>query len=203
MNLSVNFHIGFQVENPNLGLQDVEKQLRRSRVENDLQKLRTDKTNGEARAALVRYTIPLFMGNSETIVALLTSDLCTRFPKLNFVSVESGFGYVPYLLEALDWQWKSLGAHAAISDRLLPSEYFKRQCYGTFWFEKTTLPLLSLFPNNFMFSTDFPHPTSLSPGPASPAENPFQHAQHAFAGLPHDIVRKALHDNATRLYHLT
>ena len=86
---------------------------------------------------------------------------------------------------------------------LLPSEYFLRQCYGSFWFERTTLPLLEAYPNNFMFETDYPHPTSMSPGPASPAELPREHIEKAFAHVPPDIARKALHGNAAAVYHLS
>ena len=46
------------------------------------------------------------------------------------------------------------------------------------------------------------HPTSLSPGPFSAAENPKDHIESAFANVPEDITRKVLHDNAARLYHL-
>src|SRR5207248_748306 len=99
-----------------------------------------------------------------------------RFPRLKLVSVESGFGHVPFYLEALDWEWLTFGN----TSPLLPSEYFRRQCYGTFWFERTTLPLLAAYPDNFMFSTDYPHATSLSPGPASPADVPAEHVAHAF-----------------------
>ena len=89
-----------------------------------------------------------------------------------------------------------------MKSELLPSEYFRRQCYGTFWFETSTLPLLSTYPDNFMFETDYPHPTSMSPGPASPAELPHEHIAKHFAGVPADITRKVLHDNAARIYHL-
>jgi len=85
---------------------------------------------------------------------------------------------------------------------MLPSEYFRRQCYGTFWFERKTLPLLETYPDNFMFETDYPHPTSMSPGPASPAERPADHIRSAFARVPDDVARKALHDNAAAVYHL-
>jgi len=74
-----------------------------------------------------------------------TSGLCDRFPELDFVSVESGFGYIPFLLESLDWQWKGLGAHRQYPDRLLPSEYFRRQVYSMFWFEKDALELLRMY----------------------------------------------------------
>jgi len=66
----------------------------------------------------------------------------TRFPSLNFVSVESGFGYLPYLLED-DWtgSGSTPGAGARQPpDRLLPSEYFKcARCTARFWFEHQSL----------------------------------------------------------------
>jgi predicted TIM-barrel fold metal-dependent hydrolase len=53
-----------------------------------------------------------------------------------------------------------------------------------------------------MFETDFPHPTSLSPGPASSAKNPKEIVIDVFDGLPESLVRKVLHDNAAALYNL-
>jgi predicted TIM-barrel fold metal-dependent hydrolase len=140
------------------------------------------------------------MGNGDSIAAIVTSGLCDRFPRLKFVSVESGFGYITYLMESLDWHWKGYGAH--LKSPMLPSEYFRRQCYGCFWFERATLPLLSTYPDNFMFETDYPHPTSMSPGPASPAQLPKDHIAEAFADVPAELAHKALHDNAAAVYHL-
>ena len=86
---------------------------------------------------------------------------------------------------------------------MLPSEYFRRQCYGSLWFEQSTLPLLELFPDNFMFETDFPHPTGLSPGPASPAELPSVHIAKGFSDVvPADVAHKVLYQNAANVYHL-
>jgi predicted TIM-barrel fold metal-dependent hydrolase len=53
-----------------------------------------------------------------------------------------------------------------------------------------------------MFETDYPHPTSIAPGPASPAEVPSEHIRHAFADVPPEVARKALHDNAAAVYQL-
>jgi uncharacterized protein len=139
-----------------------------------------------------------FLGQASLLGDIVTSGLCDRFPTVKLVSVESGFGHVPFYLETLDWHWRAYGN----SSELLPSEYYVRQCYGTFWFEKATLPMLALFPDNFMFSTDFPHGTSLSPGPASPSDVPSVHIGHAFGGLDGDIARKAIYQNAERLYKL-
>ena len=46
-----------------------------------------------------------------------------------------------------------------------------RQIYGCFWFEEegALYALDRLGPDNILYETDFPHPTSMSPGPASAA----------------------------------
>src|SRR5262249_6779782 len=106
-----------------------------------------------------------FAGNLEGIAEIIMGRICHRFPRLKFVSVESGFGYVPYLLETLDWQFNNTQAPQRYPDMMLPSEYFRRQVYATFWFERGVGRLIDLYPDNVMFESDFPHPTSLSPGP--------------------------------------
>ncbi len=180
LDLSVNFHVGFS-----------------SSMDGAAKGMSALLNAFDPRVA-ARGTALGLMSNADSIATIITSGICDRYPRLNFVSVESGFGFIPYLLESLDWHWKGYGA----TSELLPSEYFLRQCYGSFWFERTTLPLLESYPNNFMFETDYPHPTSMSPGPASPAELPKLHIEHAFADIAPEVASKALHDNAARVYHL-
>lgn len=139
------------------------------------------------------------LGNAEPIGRVLTSGLCDRFPTLGFVSVESGFGYVPYLLDALDFYWKVNQIDRLEPDATLPSEAFARQCYGSFWFETATLPMLEQFPDNMMFESDYPHPTSLATG----SQQPLDHIADAFDGVVSaEVARKVLHDNAAKLYHV-
>ena len=143
------------------------------------------------------------ISNARAIVEVLVSGICDRFPTLNFVSVESGFGYVPYLIHALDWQWLNNGAQEAYPNRLMPSEYFKRQVYATFWFEGPTVTrLIDLFADNVMFESDFPHPTSLSPGPVSHTDSPDKVIEANLADVPEDILTKILNTNAARVYNL-
>lgn len=144
-----------------------------------------------------------FLSNIKTIGLLLTSDLFDRFPQLQVVSVESGFGYLPYLLESLDWQWKNSGGLQHHPTRRMPSEYFFTNVYGTFWFESESLALLNYRPeyaDHLMFETDFPHPTSLTPGPASYAENPHAMLRKNLSGLPDAVVEKLVWGTASRLY---
>lgn len=178
---SVNFHIGFNNS---------------AFVTND------DPANGLA-ANTVKMTALTFLSNAHAIADLITSGLCHRFPRLNFVSVESGAGYIPFLLDALDWQWLNCGVRQEHPDYdLMPSEYFRRQIYCTFWFE--TDPTRRLFeligPGNVMYETDFPHPTSMTPGPGSVAQVPRQFLAEHFTDLSTDIRRLVFHDNAARLY---
>jgi predicted TIM-barrel fold metal-dependent hydrolase len=149
-----------------------------------------------------RFSVLLFLGNAGVVVDLCMGGVCDRFPDLDFVSIESGFGYVPFLLEAMDWQWKNNRGSLALRDRPLPSDYFRRQVYATFWYEKDSLPLLEQLPDNVMFESDYPHGTSLSPGPGTTALSAQATVDAHFGGLSPDVRRKVLHDNAARVYHL-
>ena len=61
---------------------------------------------------------------------------------------------------------------------------------------------MDIYPDNLMFETDFPHPTSLSPGPASPSEAPDLVAAKFVDGLPEELARKILWGNGARVYGL-
>lgn len=178
--LSLNFHVGF---------------TRNEEMEQDFASQDT--------ADFAKRTTLAVVSNIEAICELIVSGLCERYPRLNFVSVESGFGYVPYILETLDWQWRQSGAHRVYPDRLLPSEYFKRQIYTTFWFEREPFrALVGSYPDNVMFESDFPHPTCLAPGPASASGTPSEIIDQNLEGLPPELIRKVLYENAARVYGL-
>ena len=102
-------------------------------------------------------------------------------------------GWIPFALDALDWQWKNCGvAQEHPEYDLLPSEYFARQIYGCFWFEEegALYALERLGPDNILYETDFPHPTSMSPGPASAAVAPNIYLENNFAGLDDDRAQQ-------------
>ncbi len=157
-----------------------------------------------SKAKFARYSALAFIGNSLGITEIICGGVCHRFPDLNFVSVESGVGWIPTLLESLDWQWNNAGVGIEHPEYdLLPSEYFRRQIYACFWFERDMIQRTAeLYPDNLMYETDFPHPTSMSPGPATIAVHPREYAEEALGDLPGPVVRKLLHDNAARVYHV-
>jgi predicted TIM-barrel fold metal-dependent hydrolase len=151
--------------------------------------------------AHVGRTARSWMSNAKMISDLIMDGVCERFPRLDFVSVESGFGWVPFLLEGLDWQWQSMNG-PAVHGGLLPSEYFKRQIYTMFWFEESSLRMMDLFADSVMFETDFPHTTSLSPGPGSASPSPRAIIQRARSVLSPETFQKVMYGNAARVYHL-
>ena len=168
----------------------------------DLSGLSKDRAKIGPKANFARISSLSFMENAKGIAELLFSGICHRFPNLDFVSVESGAGWVPSLLEAFDWQWRNGGVSKEHPEwKLLPSEYFRRQVYACFWFEREALgTAIDQYPDNILYETDFPHPTSMSPGPATPALPPREYAESLLAGVPEDALGKILHDNAAKVY---
>ena len=181
--LSINFHIG----------------------SGDLTVFNENGVNNGRQAAYTKTSVQVFMDNANAVLDVILGGICQRFPDLPIVSVESGVGWVPFLLEAMDWQWLNSGGpeeHPEMT--LLPSEYFRRQIYACFWFERgSALKAIELLGSeNLLYETDYPHPTSMSPGPASTAEVPREFIERHLGGLPEDDLRNILHDNAARLYHV-
>jgi predicted TIM-barrel fold metal-dependent hydrolase len=139
----------------------------------------------------------LFIGNARVVVNVICSGMLERFPELKIVSVESGAGWIPFILEALDYEMAENAPKLRAALSLSPSEYFARQIYATTWFEHTKLASLvaSVGEDNIMFETDFPHPTCLYP-------DPLRHANDNMRELSATTRNKILSGNATKLYHL-
>lgn len=140
----------------------------------------------------------LFVDNGRIVGNIIYSGLLERFPKLKFVSVESGVGWLPFYLESLDHQLVECAAKELSFMTMKPSDYFKRNFYGSFWFESGMGQTLAgsieaLGADNIMFETDYPHPTCLYPGPLAALKK-------SVSPLDADVRRKLLQDNAAKLY---
>ena len=133
------------------------------------------------------------MGNMVCLINLIFSGLLDRFPKQKFVSVESGIGWIPFMLQAIEYQMnESMPGGGAM--KLRPTEYFRRQIYASFWFENDAARAVQeIGADNVLFETDFPHPTCLYP-------NVREHAEASLEGLCEADQRKVLYENAARVY---
>ena len=131
------------------------------------------------------------------LVNLLSCGLLERFPETKWVFVESGVGWVPYVLERLEFHLgESLPEDAGMSIAS-PLELFRRQVYTTFWFEEIGPSRLLDFLGfgNVMFETDFPHPVCKYPSAAD-------HALSVLEPWGAEAQRAVMQENASSLYRI-
>jgi predicted TIM-barrel fold metal-dependent hydrolase len=141
-------------------------------------------------------SIGLFLENGRQLVDLLFSGVLPRYPDLKFVSIESGIGFLPYLLEAADYTFDyGRVAQQRPEFEMKPSEYFRRQVYACYWFEQfATRHMLDQLPvDNILFETDYPHPVCLY-------GDVRERIDAGLEGAPTELRRKLLFDNAAKLY---
>lgn len=142
--LSISFH---------LGSGDMDGHLRSPRIQIQ---------GGEYAAALTG--ISLFLENAAQVTDFLMSGVLPRFPGLHVVSVESGAGWVPFVLQSVDRAFEQFDLYAKFPQyEDTPSGYFRRQMSACFLGdEKISAELVDLVGEDaLMFETDFPHPLSL------------------------------------------
>jgi uncharacterized protein len=137
----------------------------------------------------------MFLDNGRVIGNIIYSGLLDRFPRLKFVSVESGIGWIPFILESLDYQFQSLIKKSNLQRK--PSEYFRTNFYGCFWFEKRDLSHIieQVGIDNCMFETDFPHIVCLHPAP-------LEYMADGLAKLSSAAREKVMGSNAARVYNI-
>ena len=133
----------------------------------------------------------IYVENARVLSNLIYSGVLERHPELKVVSVESGIGWIPFVLEALDHQLRETAPSTRDTLSMMPSEYFRRQVYGCFWFERLAPAKLidDVGAGNVLFETDFPHPTCLYP-------DSLDHVADVLQGVDPGVQRQVLQDNA-------
>ena len=141
----------------------------------------------------------LFIGNARVVTNLILSGMFDRHPDLKMVSVESGVGWIPFILETLDYEMSENAPTELAKLKKMPSEYFRSNLYATFWFENNRNKLPDLIEavgeDSILFETDFPHPTCLYP-------NPLATVEAKMATLAPATRKKIYGENARKLYRL-
>ena len=137
------------------------------------------------------------IGNAATLGNWMVSGRLDRHPGLKIGLIESGMGWVPFAVEALEHQFDEMLASKAKELTRRPWQYFRDHFYCTFWFETVAPKLLleTIGVDNVLFETDFPHPTSLYPGVQA-------HLVDTLGGYDRTVQKKVLQDNAVKLYNL-
>ena len=139
----------------------------------------------------------LYMSNAQVLANFIYSGIFDRNPDLKLVSVESGIGWIPFILKALDHQMNECKIDNL---SMKPSEYFRRHVYGCFWFEdgaRLMQDIAAVGVDNCMFETDFPHPTCLYPQPLNGVAKTLSDA-----GVDFETKKKLLGGTAARVYNI-
>jgi predicted TIM-barrel fold metal-dependent hydrolase len=141
----------------------------------------------------------LYINNATVVGNMIYSGVLERFPTLQVVSVESGVGWIPFILRALDYQVGDMAPGAIDHLSMKPSDYFRRQFHSCFWFETEGIgdAIEAIGWEHLMFETDYPHPTCTYP-------DGLKYAASALAGIEDVSVREGIMGgNAAKLYRIT
>jgi predicted TIM-barrel fold metal-dependent hydrolase len=127
------------------------------------------------------------------IASMTTGGIMERHPKLRAAFLEGTAGWLYWWLWRLDDQWEKFGPGCERSLSMLPSEYFRRQCYIALDVdEEPAVDVVNkMGAEYFVVSSDYPH-----------SDGAFPEAIQQFLGLPlgDEQRRKILWDNCARLY---
>lgn len=131
--------------------------------------------------------------NSMMSLADLTfSGLLHRFPGVRIALSEGGSGWVPYLLERMDYTWARtrIGVDRSIS----PSDIFRRNFWTCFISDRHAIESRhSIGLDKLMWESDYPHNDSEWP-------NSRKFLAEAVADVPDEEVRQIAETNARNLF---
>lgn len=133
----------------------------------------------------------------EPLVQMITSGVFERHPTLRLGTIESGIGWVPWLLQQMDYAYKAhhMWVRPVIPES--PSFYYRRNCFSAFIEEPQALvnAISEGLEDNIVWSNDYPH-----------HEGSFPHTQAAilrqFSPLSDAQCEKVLGKNAARLFNI-
>jgi predicted TIM-barrel fold metal-dependent hydrolase len=122
-----------------------------------------------------------------------------RRPTLKFCLAESAIGWIPFVVQEMDYRYKRQFERKKAEDiplKAMPSEIFKRQVWATYQTDLVGLHLIQFFGDgHIMWGSDYPHPDSTWPFSREIVDRDSAH-------LAPEMKKKVTHDNAAALYGL-
>lgn len=127
---------------------------------------------------------------------LILHGVLERHPRLNFVFLESGCGWLTYWLERMDGHAQTW-SHKLDALTMRPSEYFHRQCFVSMDPDDGCAPgvLRDVGTDCLVWASDYPHTDHDFPGAVSGT-------LEILAGGPPGCAKSVLDTNPRRLYGL-
>jgi predicted TIM-barrel fold metal-dependent hydrolase len=151
--------------------------------------------SGLTLRAMTYSTLCLFQITlGQILTALMGAAVFERFPNIRVVLGESGIGWIPYVLDRMDFEWQD--QYRDLKLKMKPSEYWRRQCKATFQYDRVGTKLIEeMGVETLMWGSDYPHPDGVWPESKKYIAEQFGH-------LPADITHKMTCENAGKFYGL-
>ncbi|MGH7347165.1 MAG: amidohydrolase family protein [Candidatus Rokuibacteriota bacterium] len=156
--------------------------------------VRERQTGLTRRAAFFTSVAGFQMNLVNILAAVIGAAVLERYPNIRISFGESGIGWIPYALDRMDFEWEDRFRDLGLT--MKPSDYWRRQCKGTFQFDRIGTKLIDdMGVETLMWASDYPHTDGVWPESSKYIEEQFGH-------LPADVVRKITCENAGKFYGL-
>ena len=154
-----------------------------------------DKATGLSRRAAFFTVVSGFQMNLVNILAaVIGAAVLERYPNVRISFGESGIGWIPYALDRMDFEWEDRFRDLGLT--MKPSDYWRRQCKGTFQFDRIGGKLIEeMGVETLMWGSDYPHADGVWP-------ESDKYIQEQFGHLSADYTHKITCENAGRFYGL-
>ncbi len=154
-----------------------------------------DKATGLTRRAAFFTVVSAFQMNLVNILAaVIGAAVLERYPNVRISFGESGIGWIPYALDRMDFEWEDRFRDLGLT--MKPSDYWRRQCKGTFQFDRIGTKLIEdMGVETLMWGSDYPHADGVWPESSKYIEEQFGH-------LPAEYTHKITCENAGKFYGL-
>jgi uncharacterized protein len=153
------------------------------------------KTPKERQRAAMFTRVSGFQLNLSNIIAgIIGAAVLERYPRLRISFGESGIGWIPYVLDRMDFEWEDRFRDLGL--KMKPSDYWKRQCKATFQFDPVGAKLIEeLGEETLMWGSDYPHTDGVWPESS-------KYITEQFREVRPETVRKITCENAGKFYGL-
>ena len=144
------------------------------------------------------------LGDGSTVfyspfVGLFSYGVLERRPNLRFVLAESGTGWIPFVVQEMDYRYHQVlerGKPEGFPLTKLPSEVFRNQVWATYQQDFVGLNLIPFFgEGHMMWASDYPHPDSTWPNSRAVVERETAH-------LSPEMKDAIIRGNARKFYNL-
>jgi predicted TIM-barrel fold metal-dependent hydrolase len=146
------------------------------------------------RAAFFTIVSGFQLNLANILAAVIGAGVLERYQNIRISFGESGIGWIPYVLDRMDYEWEDRFTDLGLS--MKPSDYWRRQCKATFQYDRIGTKLIDdMGVETIMWGSDYPHGDGVWPESS-------RYIKEQFGHLPADVTHKITCDNAGRFYGL-